>query len=204
MYCHIFNVLTVRGLLNEEATPSTPYHFFFGKRPLISQFRVFGCLSIAHHWVLHNQTNGKQTERGTWGIFVGYHMNQKGYMIFSPISHQIVISDDVIFDKKIPVPLLLHGSNTKIAWHYNHSIAMFQISQQQLNTLVLLRILHRLQPKRGMVTVMLILIKKKMKKMIHHLYVMQLTMTLMNMMMTMHPLHLNHHWWQWKSYGGRL
>lgn len=96
--CHIFNVLPMRGLQNEAETPSMPYQLFFGKWPLISCFRVFGCPTIARHWVTHNKTNSKQTECGTRGIFVGFHMNQKGYLIFSPGSRQILLSDDVIFD----------------------------------------------------------------------------------------------------------
>ncbi len=89
----------MRGLLNEEEIPSTPYQLFFGKRPLISRFRVFGCPTIVRRWVLHNKNNGKQTERGTRGIFLGLHMNQKGYLVYSPGSRQVIISDDVTFDE---------------------------------------------------------------------------------------------------------
>ncbi len=97
--CHIFNVLPVRGLMNEEEIPSTPYQLFFGKCPFISRFRVFGCSTIVRHWVLHNKTNGKQTERGARGIFLGLHMNQKGYLVYSPGSRQVIILDDVTFDE---------------------------------------------------------------------------------------------------------
>jgi transposase InsO family protein len=45
--CHIFNVLPVWGLLNEEEIPATPYQLFYNKWPMISQYRVFGCPTIA-------------------------------------------------------------------------------------------------------------------------------------------------------------
>lgn len=97
--CHIFNVLPVRGLLNEEDTPATPHQLFFGKCPMVSKYRVFGCPTIDHRWVTHNKSNGKQTEHGTRGIFIGFHANQRSYAIYSPGSRQIIISDYVIFDE---------------------------------------------------------------------------------------------------------
>jgi hypothetical protein len=97
--CLIFNVIPVRGLLNEEDIPATPHQLFFGKRPMVSRYHVFGCPTIARRWVTLSKSNGKQTERGTRGIFLGFHTNHKGYLIYSPGSHQIIISDDVIFDE---------------------------------------------------------------------------------------------------------
>jgi hypothetical protein len=66
---------------------------------MISRYRDFGCPTIDHHWVTFNNTNEKQTERGIRGIFIGFVLNQKGYIIFSPGSRQIIISDDIIFDE---------------------------------------------------------------------------------------------------------
>jgi transposase InsO family protein len=97
--CHIFNVLPVRGLLNGEETPATPHQLYLNKRPMTSHYRVFGCPVIVRRWVTHNKSNGKQTERSTRGIFIGFHTNQKGYVIYSPGSRQIIISDDIIFDE---------------------------------------------------------------------------------------------------------
>jgi hypothetical protein len=42
----IFNVLPVRGLKNQEEIPSTPHEMFFGIKPCILPFRVFGCPSV--------------------------------------------------------------------------------------------------------------------------------------------------------------
>jgi hypothetical protein len=59
---------------------------------LISTYRVFGCPTVV-------KRSGKQTERGTRGIFIGFHSNHKGYLIYSPGSRQIIISGDVHFDE---------------------------------------------------------------------------------------------------------
>ncbi len=96
---HIFNILPVRGLLDSQDIPSTPYQLFFGHKPTISDFRVFGCPTVVRRWVTAGQTNGKQTERGICRIFIDFATNQKGYMIFAPASQKIMISDDVIFDE---------------------------------------------------------------------------------------------------------
>jgi hypothetical protein len=97
--CSIFNVLPVRGLMNKEETPATQHQLFFGRCPMISNYRIFGCPTMVQRWVTHNKSNRKQTERRTRGIFIGFHTNQKGYVIFSPGSCQIIISNDVIFDE---------------------------------------------------------------------------------------------------------
>jgi hypothetical protein len=90
--CHIFNVLPIRGLQNDDDIPATPYQLFFDKRPMISNYRVFGCPTVV-------KRSGKQTERGTRGIIIGFHSNHKGYLIYSPGSRQIMISGDVHFDE---------------------------------------------------------------------------------------------------------
>jgi hypothetical protein len=97
---YIFNVLPVRGLQDlETEIPATPHELFFGTKPHISHLQTFGCPVIIRKWTTSDNTNGKQTERGLRGIFIGLDMHQKGYVIFCPGSRSIVISDDVIFDE---------------------------------------------------------------------------------------------------------
>ncbi len=96
---HIFNILPVRGLLDEQKVPSTPYQLFFGKKLSISNFVVFGCPTIVHHWVATGKTNGKQTERGMHGIYFGFVTNQKDSMVFTTALQKVLISDNVIFDE---------------------------------------------------------------------------------------------------------
>ena len=41
----------------------------------------------------------KQTQQGVRGIFIGLPANQKGYLVYIPVTWQIVVSGDVAFDE---------------------------------------------------------------------------------------------------------
>jgi hypothetical protein len=105
---YIFNVLPVRGLRDGDTdSPATPHELFFGSKPRISHYWVFGCPVIIHKWTSSDNTNGKQTERGIRGIFIGFDTHQKGYVIYCPGSHSIVISDDVLFNEQFTSAIAL-------------------------------------------------------------------------------------------------
>jgi hypothetical protein len=120
----IFNVLPVRGIKNEQDCPATPYELFFSEKPLISCFRVFGCPTVVRRWVTKQSTQGKQTERGVRGIFIGFNVNNKGYVVYNPGSHQIIASEDVTFNE-----------------HFNSAIATTW--QQHQNSLALCPVCFR-------------------------------------------------------------
>jgi hypothetical protein len=94
-YMSIFNVLPVHRLLDEKDSASTPYEMFYKRKPNISRFCTFGCPTVIRCWVTKNNTNGKQTGWGTRGIFIGFDMNSKGYLMYAPGS----LSDDVVYDE---------------------------------------------------------------------------------------------------------
>jgi transposase InsO family protein len=96
--CHIFNVLPIKGLYSDGHV-STPFEMFQGIKPRIGHLRVFGCPITARHWVSAQHTNGKETQQGIRGIFIGLAENQKGYLFYSPASRQIYISGDITFDE---------------------------------------------------------------------------------------------------------
>jgi hypothetical protein len=81
---HIFNVLPVRGLKNQAEIPSTPHDLFFGTKPCILSYHVFGCPSVIKRWVTEERGNGKQTERGMRGIFIGFDSIKKGFLFYMP------------------------------------------------------------------------------------------------------------------------
>jgi len=74
-------------------------NFFFGTKPRISHLRTFCCPVIVRKWTASNKSNGKQTERGVCGIYIGLDMHQKGYVIYCPDSRVIAISENIIFDE---------------------------------------------------------------------------------------------------------
>lgn len=94
-----FNILPICRNTPAGEVPTTPYQLFHGTSPSISAFRVFGSPVVVKRRVTEMSSIGKQTERGTRGIFIGFPSNQKGYLIFCLGSRQILVSDDVIFDE---------------------------------------------------------------------------------------------------------
>ncbi len=95
----IFNVLPVRGLYDEQGNIATPHLLFLGNKPRINHFCIFGSPVVARKWSTIQTSSGKQTEQGVRGIFIGFDMNQKGYLFYSPGSRQIYISGDKLFDE---------------------------------------------------------------------------------------------------------
>jgi transposase InsO family protein len=126
----IFNVIPVRGLKNHAEFPATPHELFYGSKPLILSFRVFGCPSIVKRWVADERGNGKQTERGMRGVFIGFDTNKKGYLFYMPGSRNILSSADATFDESFHSPLRPHGSSTKTHWLCSLPTATSQMSQQ--------------------------------------------------------------------------
>jgi hypothetical protein len=86
-------------LKNHAEFPATPHKLFYGSKPLILSFRVFGCPSIVKRWVADERGNGKQTERGMRGVFIGFDTNKKGYLFYMPGSRNILSSADATFKK---------------------------------------------------------------------------------------------------------
>jgi uncharacterized protein YdcH (DUF465 family) len=105
---YIFNALPVRGLRGEDTdVPTTPHELFFGTKPRIGHLRTFGCPVVIRKWTSSDKSNGKQTERGIRGIFIGFDMHQKGYIVYCPGSRIIVISNDVLFDEQFSSAIAL-------------------------------------------------------------------------------------------------
>ncbi|KAJ4808000.1 Retroelement pol polyprotein-like [Rhynchospora pubera] len=66
----------------------------FGKPPLYSQVRVFGCLCYVSR---KSHTSDKFEARGRKCIFVGYPFGKKGWRVYDLETSDFVVSRDVIF-----------------------------------------------------------------------------------------------------------
>ena len=75
----------------------TPEEAFFGKKPDVSHFRIFGSLVYCH------------VTRDAWkklelivelGILVGYIDTPHNYWVYLPTSRRIVVRKDLKFDEK--------------------------------------------------------------------------------------------------------
>jgi transposase InsO family protein len=110
-------VLPLPSLIVDSPTttrPGTPFECFFGKRPSIGRYKVFGCpcvvkvytrASIDSNANARTLDNKNLVQRGVRGIFVGFPINQAGYLTWIPTSGHLLASVDVQFDEDFTSPL---------------------------------------------------------------------------------------------------
>lgn len=117
----VANVLPIRDLFADGTTdsqprPATPYELYFGELPRLHRFRVFGCPVIVKVYrriatdAPNNTTSPDEEtkqlqskniiQRGIRGIFVGFPLDQAGYLNYIPSSGRLLASADVAFDEE--------------------------------------------------------------------------------------------------------
>ena len=74
----------------------TPYECFYGSKPDVSHFKVFGCKAYMH---VPKENRKKWDSKTKKCIFVGYSITSKGYRLYDPVSRKICVSRDVLFDE---------------------------------------------------------------------------------------------------------
>ena len=104
---HVFMVLPIKDLINEDGEPTTPFRLSTGAKPSVSHLHVLFFLCVVRKATAH--TNKKaldmrhQAKKGFRGIFVGIPQHQKGYIVYVPSTRNIISSYDVVFDKSFLV-----------------------------------------------------------------------------------------------------
>ena len=84
--------------------PTTPHYLYFGEIPNVQKYRVFGCPAVCkvykHKDSLRRTMDHKNiVQRGVRGIFVGFPVNQAGWLIYVPSSRHLLASADASFDE---------------------------------------------------------------------------------------------------------
>ena len=79
-----------------SSTSATPFELWFGLKPNLSHFRIFGCEVYMH--VLDCDRH-KLEPKSIKGLFVGYCENTKAYRLWDPVARILEISRDVIFNE---------------------------------------------------------------------------------------------------------
>ena len=74
----------------------TPVEKFTGKKPDLSHLKVFGCLAYAH---IPNELRLKLDPKAKKCVFIGYSLEQKGYRCYNPLTREVRVSRDVVFDE---------------------------------------------------------------------------------------------------------
>ena len=75
----------------------TPYEAWFGQKPPVDHFRVFGCQAYVHVQKNKHRSFEAKSRRC---IFIGYPPDYKGWKVYDPLTQKITISRDVIFDEQ--------------------------------------------------------------------------------------------------------
>ena len=77
----------------------TPEEVYFGVKPNLTHLKVFGCVCFVH---IPQEVRTKMEPRSEKCIFIGYSMEQKGYKCYNPITKEVRVSRDVVFDELRP------------------------------------------------------------------------------------------------------
>ena len=82
---HIFPVLTIKYLINENGDPTTPHKLATGTKPSVSHLRVLFFPCVVRKATAHVETKTlnirHQAQKGFRGIFVGFPQHQKRFLV---------------------------------------------------------------------------------------------------------------------------
>ena len=83
---HIFPVLPIKDLINEDGNPTTPHKLATGTKPSVSDLSVLFCPCVVSTVTVHIETKTlnmrHQAQNGFSGICVAITEHQKGYLVF--------------------------------------------------------------------------------------------------------------------------
>ena len=72
---------------------ATPYERWYGRKPNISNLRVFGCVAYAHI------PDSQRTKLDKKMRFVGYSIQSKGYRLLDEKTRNVLVRRDVVFNE---------------------------------------------------------------------------------------------------------
>ncbi|MCO5584664.1 hypothetical protein L7F22_038595 [Adiantum nelumboides] len=74
----------------------TPEEMFTVKKSDVSHFKVFGCIAYVH---VLDELRTKLDSKAKKCVFIGYSIEQKGSKCYNPVTRQVKVSRDVVFDE---------------------------------------------------------------------------------------------------------
>ena len=100
---HIFPVLPIKPLINEDINPTTKFKLATGMKPSVSHLCVLFCPCVLRKATAHVEKKAlnicHQAQEFFRGIFVGIPQNQKGCLVYVPSTRKIISSYDVTSDE---------------------------------------------------------------------------------------------------------
>jgi hypothetical protein len=93
-------VATAVYIMNRTPTTAvhgmTPEEKYSGRKPDLSHLKVFGCIAYVH---VLDELRTKLDPKAEKCVFIGYSLEQKGYRCYNPITREMRVSRDVVFDE---------------------------------------------------------------------------------------------------------
>ena len=74
----------------------TPEEKFCGQIPDLAHLKVFGCIAYVH---VLDELRTKLDPKAEKCVFIGYSLEQKGDKCYNPVTRQLRVSRDVVFDE---------------------------------------------------------------------------------------------------------
>ena len=100
---HIFPVLPIKYLINEDGDPTMPHKLVTGTKPSVSHLRVLFSPCVVGKSTAHVETKRlnmrHKSQKGFSGIFVGIPQHQKGYLVYVPSTRKVILLYNVVFDE---------------------------------------------------------------------------------------------------------
>ena len=85
---HIFLVLPIRDLINEDGDPTMPFKLATGTKPSVSHLCVLFFPCVLRKYTAHVDKKAlnmhHQEQQSFCGIFVGIPKHQEGYIVYLP------------------------------------------------------------------------------------------------------------------------
>ncbi|MCO5587680.1 hypothetical protein L7F22_041631 [Adiantum nelumboides] len=91
----------------------TPFQAYYGRKPTVSHFRVFGCSAFVH---IPKEKRRKLDFKSRKLLFLGYSAESDAYRLYDPDTRTTTVSRDVVFDESFitsaegaaaqPIPIL--------------------------------------------------------------------------------------------------
>ena len=96
---HVFTVLIIKDLINNDGNPTTPFKLATGNEPSVSHFRVLFCPCVVRKATSHVGTKElnmrHQVQKYFLGIFLGIKHHKKGCLVYVPHRRKIISSNNV-------------------------------------------------------------------------------------------------------------
>ena len=106
---HIFPVLPIKDLINEDGEPTTTFKISTGTKPSVSYLRVLFCPCAIRKATANVGTKAINTlhlsQEVFCGVFVGIPQHQKGYLVYVTHIRKIISSYNVVFDESFYIAL---------------------------------------------------------------------------------------------------